>query len=337
MAFLMYAFYYGLYRILNRPIEDMNFESVACISVTPHGASTIRPVFNELRKQGINCKWVSNPIHDGINYLYLCSQHGFRDIVNQTVFLPHGIGHEIPEPFHLRYKKLLLSGLKDLESFGHRPFRKDQLELIGYPKSDILFSPDKELIMNSTKNHFCLDFPYKKTILYAPSFNAFSSSPLDSSFDKSIFSIIAMAQKLEMNLIIKTHPLIHRNSNKEIYFNAHKLSKKIKNIFWIDKNVEDITPLYLLSDVLVSDQSSVLYEFMPTDKPSIQLTNIHKRLLFEGTIKSSLENLPNTVNRVVDSPSEYLYEQRKQIKKRIFKPDGHASERAVEIIKKLIG
>jgi len=319
-------------------MENMNFESVACLSLNPHSISTIRPVFNELRKQGINCKWVSKPTHDGINYLYISSELVFGDIVNQTVFLPHGIGYEFPKPFHLRYKTLLLSGLNDINLFAKKPFRRDQLKLIGYPKSDILFSPDKDLIIEKTKNRFCLDLPYKKTILYAPSFNFFSSSPLDSSFDKSIFSIITMAQKLEMNLIIKTHPQIHINSNKEIYFKAQQLSKKIKNVFWIDKDVEDITPLYLFSDVLVSDASSVLNEFMLTDKPSIQLTNIpSKKLLYEGTTKSSLENLPNTIIKVIENPPEYLYEQRKQIRRRVFKPDGHASERAVEIIKKLIG
>lgn len=338
MAFLIYPFYDGLYRILNRSTENIKFESVACISLVPHGASTIRPVFNELRRQGIQCKWVSKLIDNGVNYLYISSEIGFpKERINQTIFIPHGIGYEFPNLGHLKFKKLLLSGLHDLKLFENKPFRKDQLELIGYPKSDILFSPGKELIMASTKNRFYLDFPYEKTILYAPGWVAPPFLPSKSSFDKSILFIIAMSQDLKMNLIIKAHPHVQKSSSEEIYLKAQQLSKKIKNIFWIDKDVEDITPLYLFSDVLVSDHSSVLYEFMPTDKPSIQLTNIpSKKLLFEGTIKSSLENLPNTIIRIIDNPSEYLCEQRKQVKKRIFNPDGHASERAVAIIKKLM-
>ena len=106
---------------------------------------------------------------------------------------------------------------------------------------------------------------------------------------------------------------------------------------WIDEKTEDIFSFYLFADILISDVSSTLREFMLTDKPSIQLTNIPRQeLLFPGVIWSSLENLPKTIVQAVDNPDESAPARRKWIKRLFFKPDGHASERAVRVIKKIL-
>lgn len=340
VEFWMEKLFDDLTRTYNIITDNIKYEEIACLSRFPHTTSTLRPVFNEMIKQGFQCKWVSKPIHDGGKYLYINSDSPVpRDIRSRTIWVPHGIGDEGPKHYHISCEMIFLTGEHFYDLFKEKPFGKDKLKVIGFPKSDILFSSDKELIKEKAKKQFNLDLPNKKSILYTPSWipNYFMFRPESISFNKSVFSIIKMSHDLKMNLIIKPHPFTINSCNKEIYYKALARAKIMKNVVWIDKNIEDITPLYLFADILISDHSSTLFEFMLTDKISIQLNNVcSKEKLYFGTTKSSLKNLPEMVIQTIDNPSEFLDNQRKIIRKRVFKPDGKASKRAVTIIEKLL-
>ena len=340
VEFWMEKFFYDLTKTYNIITNNTKYEEIACLSSFPHTTSTLRPVFNELIKQGFHCKWVSKPIHDGGKLLYLNSDSPVpREIRSRTIWVPHGIGHEEPKPYHISCKRIFLTGEYFFDLYKEKPFGKDKLEVIGFPKLDILFSPDKELIKERVKKEFNLDLPYEKNILYTPSWipTYFMFKPESISFNKSVFSIIEMSQDLKMNLIIKPHPFTIKSCNKTIYHAAQARAKKMKNVVWINKNIEDITPLYLFADVLISDHSSTLFEFMLTEKISIQLTNVcSKEKLYDGTTKSSLKGLHKTIIQTIYNPYEFLDNQRKIIRKRVFKPDGNASKRAVKIIEKLL-
>jgi len=284
-----------------------------------------------MERQGFRAGWTSQPINDGARWLYISSVASPpKKIRARTVWVPHGVGHEFPEPWHLECIACLLPGKYWFNLFAKRPFKRDQLIIIGYPKLDILFSPNRNLTIKKIKERFHFnDLPYSKTVLYAPSWNWFGFP----SFDRSIFSILEMANKLSLNLLIKPHPLLHRS---HAYHKAKIASKEMKNTRWINPN-EDIVQFYLIADILVSDTSSTLREFMLTGNPSIQLTNIRrKELLFPEVMWASLENLPETVVRAVDNPGEYASVRQKRVKELFFKLDGRASERAVRFIREVM-
>lgn len=125
----------------------------------------------------------------------------------------------------------------------------------------------------------------------------------------------------------------------------------------------NIFHLILVSDVLISGEgASAITECMITGKPTIQLgkrwyTNLRARpgeafvrtkngffdfssattpfrppqIFMPGSV-SSIEDLPRTVHHALENPNEFDTEVKSYLKKIIYKPDGHASERAARAI-----
>ena len=137
-----------------------------------YARSTIRPIFNEMKRRGFRARWTTKPIDNGTRWLYVSSVTPVpKEIRAHTVYVPHGVGQEGPSPWNLECIKCLLPGPYYFNLFARRPFRRNQLITIGFPKSDILFSSNRKLVMKKTKEKFHLDLPYDKTILYAPSWD----------------------------------------------------------------------------------------------------------------------------------------------------------------------
>jgi hypothetical protein len=141
---------------------------------------------------------------------------------------------------------------------------------IGYPKSDKLFQGyfKKEEVISKIK----LD-PNKKTILYAPSWEEGLSLR---EFGVSLIDVIL--KNNEFNLIIKPHPcslVSIKDKSYKFYTGGinweEKLSKfnKIQNCIFV-KNLK-IDELLIISDIMITDISTVALEFIVLNKPVIYL------------------------------------------------------------------
>lgn len=321
-------------------VNDSNnskFEKVAFMGGAAHGLSVIMPIYEEMVRQGFSPIFTEKPIKDEANLLYVCSMAPPpKEIRKKTVWIPHGVGYEHPYAWNLECLKCLLPGPYWYNIYARRPFRNDQFTIVGWPKGDVLFSSNKRRIVNEIQQKYCINLPYEKTILYAPSFGLVTYGNPYASFDNSIFHILKLAHQLKMNLIIKVHPFISKSSAKAVFSKAKSLSQRMSNTSWIDKDT-DCTPLFLLADVLISDHSSILREFMLTNKPSIQLTPvIAEAFKFEGVIHSSLEELPEKVVQAVNNPSESEFARKKWVNELFYRNDGNATKRAVRVIKELM-
>lgn len=104
----------------------------------------------------------------------------------------------------------------------------------------------------------------KKTVLYAPSWE----------WGGRQLEIIEACKDLEVNVIIKQapwNPLAYPDQVKLINEMAEK-SKGKKNVYVLDSNISIFNAIHLC-DVLVSEESSTLYEAMMLDKPVIAVTD----------------------------------------------------------------
>lgn len=208
------------------------------------------------------------------------------------------------------------------------------LSLIGMPKLDLLASPNRFNVAKKLSNEF--DLPYDKTILYAPTLRRLDS------FDDSMMRLLKLANDLKVNLLIKAHcDDVDEEHQPKSHLNAKKKAEEMKNIRWIDPTVPSITPYYLISDVIISANSGCLREFMLTDRPSIQLTNtsadLREKFFYEGCVQSSLDDLRKNIIRTIYVPETLQKERQEQVKLIFHKPDGHATKRAVETIKEIMG
>ena len=129
-----------------------------------------------------------------------------------------------------------------------------------------------------------------KILLYAPTF-----SPSLTSASALLEDIETLAADTGYLLMVKFHDLM----SESLIHTYKALSQKHKNILFVeDKN---IIKFLLLADLLISDTSSVIYEFLLLNKPAISFKTISKNVRWDNLTekgqltKSVLANLKQDV------------------------------------------
>jgi len=351
----------------------------------------ILPIYDILKKQGYDVIWgYWNPW--GVPFLredkdkeidyYVTGDKGIpgdeTGPVSKTFVHPHGlhkleygmIGHSFCGslvPGELWYSKCdekanIFKANTDMGALSRLP-------VTGWAKLDALFKTTKE----ETIVEYGLNLPYDKTVLYAPAGNWDYAT----SFDKSIEHIISLFSRLPYNLIIK-NGLYSASFEKWSWFKNVAIPphiNKIQGAPLSNANI-DITPLYNVADVLLTDGSSVAWEFIGTDKPTVQLNNMpdpltslmrgpcniyctvenDKGLRYSseygastivndhpecrgcgGSIITSLEDLEKTIIETVENPNLYRDKRRKWSRLYNKYVDGKCAQRCVDAIKRIAG
>ncbi len=117
------------------------------------------------------------------------------------------------------------------------------------------FDTEKEQLL---KNH-----QKKQVVLYAPTF-----SPSLTSLPDIKEGLKRLTEEKEIVLLLKFHPL----TKKEWIEEYKQLADENEHIVWIDDH--QITKYILISDMMISDTSSALYEALLLDKPVITYKNV---------------------------------------------------------------
>ena len=199
----------------------------------------------------------------------------------------------------------------------HKDFRVVET---GWPKLDIY---GKELHKYDPDNLSLLKkYSAKKIILYAPTF-----SPSLTSAPHLLSQIEELALEKEYLIVIKFHDLMAKN----LIDSYKKLSMSFKNVLFIEER--NIIKYLLIADLMISDTSSVVYEFLLLDKPVITFKNNSlainwdNLLSFNGLVKSVVRNL-------LEDPFK---EQRLKVLKE-YHPytDGNSAKRMVEAVEEYI-
>ncbi|MDO8676407.1 MAG: CDP-glycerol glycerophosphotransferase family protein [Candidatus Azambacteria bacterium] len=224
-------------------------------------------------------------------------------------------------------------------------------EIVGYPKFDDWFNDfvDENAVAEIKKK---LD-PLKKTVLYLPTHGDLSS-------------IDELAGELGKNapyynIVVKPH-----------YYAPLEEPSRIKKLqcagILLFQDESDTQPFFKVADVVVSDNSSAIFDAILADKPVVvtdflseeYLNESHKKLksfrfrlpegalTYSGSIEQRIKNdgsvvalkkaaeFKNAVERALADGQEFQ-EARKKLREEIFAySDGKCGERAAAAIKKLI-
>lgn len=158
------------------------------------------------------------------------------------------------------YWNYLLSPSKGLNDIFTKAFSIDKNILINatYPRNEFLLNANLEEVKNKVLRE--LKIPKenleKKIILYAPTFRLGETEEYSLKIDLEKFN-----EKLESEYIflIRTHP------------NVKKIVSEIENssIFIDVSKYNDIHELYIASDILITDYSSVFFDYSLLKKPMI--------------------------------------------------------------------
>jgi CDP-glycerol glycerophosphotransferase (TagB/SpsB family) len=253
-----------------------------------------------------------------------------RELNATTIFLEHGIGTKSSGFYHIvEYIDIyLVEGSYKRERVSQLyPQFKDKLVEVGFTKFDpIVNVSDKK--KNSLYEKYNLD-PSKKTILYAPTFFPSSIEKMSSDFAKD-FS--------EYNILIKAHYLTYERARYKRQRERLKHWGSFDNCRVVGVDEYDLTPFYLISDVMISDESSAMFEFASLNKPVI--SNRYHKLRFSYYL------MPWKLKKRIDSKKDrfrvmlenaYSYEETLKLTKDALNNPDRLSEIRLKLSKELCG
>jgi CDP-glycerol glycerophosphotransferase (TagB/SpsB family) len=264
------------------------------------------------------------------------SVHYFRNLSGlKHVQVFHGTSDK-PFNYHKslkNYDLIVVPGQKMKEEIVKRNLADaDKISITGYPKIDQFLHSDFDI--ESFRTKLGLDIN-RKTVLYSPTW---SDPNRYSSFPRYIGFILR--DLVDYNLIVKPHVNILKYRPWQI---ARTYVTKRKNCV-IHPWPTSILPFMAVSDIMLTDISSVSHEYLPFDKPMIflnpkpdeKIPNEHTWIWHCGQVINRGDGIRTAVDENIKYPDKFKKE-RKRALEQIFIPfDGKSVVRFKEALEKLL-
>lgn len=139
----------------------------------------------------------------------------------------------------------------------------ERVAATGSPRTDAFFSEEWK---NKIRNVFYNEYPQlkdKKIVLFAPTYRGRKVEDADYNFDYANLDGLQRELGDEYVIITKWHPALYRNIKKGI-----KESKYCDDVYDLS-DWKDINELLVIADILVTDYSSVIFDYYFLDKPIV--------------------------------------------------------------------
>lgn len=328
--------------------------TVGFASINFQMKSVIRPIYDYAKREGYNVKW-----GQGGDSIVSC-----MSIHRNTFFMPHGVSSEnffatrkgikgkpplgilFPGPFWKEYfanpSPPYVSEARDSYYIEDaKKYPKERIKVVGWPKSDLIFSSRRKEIEEKWRNK--LNLRYDKTVLLTHTY--------------SLKDIVERTEGLEVNFIFKPHILSVNNvqpffkgATRNQFFTLPEMEKRLKgfkHVVWVDpQKLSDITELFLVSDVVFTYLgSSIATEFMVTGKPVISFPSRGRYRVSSFIVEKDecpviccgVDGVQESITRCLEKPDELKRQREAWLEKMVYKPDGNASERSWKAIMELVG
>lgn len=277
--------------------------------------------------------WITNSTMErglsfyGKNTFYFNTWHGTPikvlgiDVKNTSSFVPKGKSH---------IDAFLAQGGFDANTFS-RVFnlRKEIIHIIGLPRNDELAAPRKEDVVKKVKQQ--LGIPEnKKVLLYAPTFREYS---------KDANSNCVLTPPI--NLTKWQHEL----KDYVLLFRAHYEVVKVMNVEDNDfvKNASsypNLNELMIVSDILISDYSSIFFDWSVTGKPMLCFSYDYdeyqeKRGMYfdiREALDSYIDNEDALIAQIKETPTDSVSLKCIQFRDKYVTAFGDASVKSLDII-----
>ncbi|EGQ3357512.1 CDP-glycerol glycerophosphotransferase family protein [Staphylococcus pseudintermedius] len=234
---------------------------------------------------------------------------------------------------HRNYTKAYVSSASDIpfyaEAYG---IKEENVYPLGVPRTDIFFNENYE---KSIIEQIELKLPIikgKKVILFAPTFRGNGHRSAHYPFFKIDFARLAK-YCFENNAIVlfKMHPFVE---------NKIKIPKKYENYFKDISNYREVNDILFITDILISDYSSLIYEFAVFKRPMLFYAfdledYVSSRDFYEPYEEFVPGKIVKTFNELMNSLYNNSFHQEKVpefLDKHFNYQDGKSSERIVRHI-----
>lgn len=196
----------------------------------------------------------------------------------------------------------------------------------GYPRADLTINCDKNKLRKELK--IAED---KKVILYAPTWRGEVGN-----VENNIYKLIDDFKKIQTEstdyvVLFRVHPLVMK------YMKKSEIKK------YIVPEYIDTNELLSIVDVLITDYSSIMFDYLITNKPMLFYINDIKEFSKSRGYYLSVEDLPGktclTIEELIESIKDienisraYKESYNKYLEKYCYNDDGNATNRVVDMI-----
>lgn len=291
---------------------------VVLFCIKPYSFSILRPLQYEAEKSGDEVLWyVESDIMNIFPFMDDSSVSSSIQVISDfkadAIFAPgnevphflrgvkvqifHGLAGEKKGHFRIRnyFDLYLTSGAYFTNRFKELAKKYGDFEVIetGWSKLDALFKQKNDF--KEEKYTLLKKYQAKKILLFAPTF-----SPSLTCAEHIYDEIISLSQNPDYLVLVKFHDKMDKNVKAKY----QKAAKSLGNLIIIDD--PDIIKYLILSDIMISDTSSVVYEFLLLDKPvitfksssvNIKWADIEDPKMLEQSIKGILKSDTNQKDR----------------------------------------
>lgn len=250
------------------------------------------------------------PLKDKVKYTFEMQE--VKDFHPDAIFAPgnivpyylsgvkvqifHGYAAEKKDQFHIRnyFDLYLTQGKYFTDEFLKLKDKYRDFEVVetGWTRQDWVFANLHSY--DDRKKELLAKYDKKTMVLYAPTF-----SPKLTSLPHIKEQLRELAQKEDVLVMVKLHPLTCQE-----WVNDYKtLASECENIIFVDDFT--IAPYILMSDVMISDTSSTVYEMLLQDKPVITLRSIAQKDAIYWCNIDKPEELLDAYKETMSNDSKY--------------------------------
>jgi len=260
--------------------------------------------------------------------------------------------HSLPIKKHffypplLDYDLMLIPGEYHKNELVKRLALKDtdeRLKVVGWPRVDDFFNG--EFDRNQIMNKLGLD-TRRRTLMYAPTWGwGYGNESLFARHlgpEHEVFEALChKVKEMELNFIVKLHSLSFYGNNKELINIANKYG-----VIWLTKEISgfqiDPNPFLWITDILISDISGIITDFLVLDRPIIYIDPDEELDAWDGAdmpknfrvghVVKTFDELVNAINDSISYPERFK-DQRQALRLKLFyRLDGRATDRGVQEI-----
>lgn len=204
---------------------------------------------------------------------------------------------------------------------------REKIKNLGIPRADIFFKENGKM---GIKKRFFNEYPKlknKRIIMYAPTFRDNDKGNFNLKLDIKLMK--EKLEKLGYVLFLRLHPSIEKDNIS------------VDNIFSYDfSKYEQVSDLLIVSDILISDYSSIIFEFSIMKKPILFYSyDVEEYIKNRGFYYNYYEFIPNKINYITEEiinsiiNEEWDLEKIEKFAKYFFNPfDGNSTERVLKEI-----